>query len=172
MRVAFSPDGKRSTAMYGDGSVGIWDGVFETEQPGHASVGGGTPSDVLLFSPDGKQTARSFVGGVIRVSTGNVGFSLSGKPALSAAFSPDGRIIAAGTTEGTVEIWDLYSKQELLTLRGHTGQVTSVAFAPDGRTLATVSNDGTLRLWRAYKDRELEYEEAGAGNRRWGLPPP
>ncbi len=171
-QVAFSPDGKRSAAMYGDGSVGIWDGVFETEQQGHARVGGGTPSDVLLFSPDGKSTARSFIGGVIRVSTGNVGFSLSGKPALSAAFSPDGRIIAVGTADNTVELWDLYSKQELLTLRGHTGQVTGIAFAPDGRTLATVGTDGALRLWRAYKDNELLYEESGEGNRRWGLPPP
>ena len=62
---------------------------------------------------------------------------------ISVAFSPDGRRIvsAAATKTSTAKVWDAATGQELLSLKGHTGPVTSVAFSPDGQRILTGSGD-------------------------------
>ncbi|GGN47191.1 nSTAND1 domain-containing NTPase [Streptomyces fuscichromogenes] len=65
----------------------------------------------------------------------------------SVAFSPDGRTLATGSTDGTARLWDVATGKPRTTLRGHRGEVWSVAFSPDGRTLATGGTDDTARLW-------------------------
>src|SRR5439155_12596042 len=61
----------------------------------------------------------------------------------------DGRRLASASADQTVKVWDPQSGQEVLTLRGHTGPVSSVAFSPDGKHLATGSHDRTVKVWDA-----------------------
>jgi WD40 repeat protein len=70
-----------------------------------------------------------------------------GRQVWKAAFSPDGKRVAAVSADGTAQVWDVASGRALPMLRGHTDQVWGVAFAPDGRALVTGSWDGTARLW-------------------------
>ncbi len=73
----------------------------------------------------------------------------------SAAFSPDGGLVATIDENGAAALWNAESGQKLVTLSGHTDEITGVAFSPDGGRVVTVSLDGTAKIWSTKNGREL-----------------
>jgi uncharacterized protein with WD repeat/nitrous oxidase accessory protein NosD len=65
----------------------------------------------------------------------------------SVAFSPDGQLLASGSADYTIKLWEVATGSLVRTLSGHTSWVISVAFSPDGRLLASGSDDYTIKLW-------------------------
>ncbi|PQE18235.1 Vegetative incompatibility HET-E-1 protein [Rutstroemia sp. NJR-2017a WRK4] len=65
----------------------------------------------------------------------------------SVAFSPDGKIVASGSHDQTIRLWDTTTGELQQTLEGHSDWVYSVAFSPDGKIVASGSHDRTIQLW-------------------------
>lgn len=64
------------------------------------------------------------------------------------AFSPDGSLLATGTGEGDVRIWDVNTGNLLQTMTGHKYAVRYVLFSPDGTMIASGASDNTARVWQ------------------------
>ena len=64
----------------------------------------------------------------------------------SVAFSPDGRVLAYGGENRTIQLWNLETGKLEKELRD-TDWVGRVSFSPDGRTLASASADQSVKLW-------------------------
>jgi len=65
----------------------------------------------------------------------------------SVAISPNGMLVAAGSLDTVVRIWDVTTGMLVERLRGHRDSVYSVAFTPDGKGLVSGSLDKTLKYW-------------------------
>ena len=84
------------------------------------------------------------------------------------ALSPAGRLLASGSEDGTVRMWDRSSGQLLGILRGHAGGVWGVALSADGQLLASGGVDRTVRLWETASGRPVAVLQGHTGT-VWGV---
>lgn len=64
------------------------------------------------------------------------------------SFSPDGLLIASGSSDKSVMIWDVTSGAIVYgPFMGHSGYVNSIDFSPDGTSVVSGSQDGMIRIW-------------------------
>jgi glucose repression regulatory protein TUP1 len=80
-----------------------------------------------------------------------------------ASVSPDSKLVAAGSLDTIVRVWDTRTGQQVERLRGHKDSVYSVAFSPDGNSLVSGSLDKSLKVWDLRQTR-LAAERAQPGH--------
>jgi WD40 repeat protein len=71
-------------------------------------------------------------------------------PIYSIAVAPGGRLVATGSFDRSIKLWDLATGTEARSLggkNGHQNQVLSVAFSPAGDVLASGGSDNVVKLW-------------------------
>jgi len=76
----------------------------------------------------------------------------------SAAFSPDGKILATGSHDGTVRLWDLVTGEVRAELASHQGEVNGILFTADSRCMVTSGGKpgrGEIRIWRTASAEEV-----------------
>jgi WD40 repeat protein len=145
-RIVFSVDGTRIASSSQDGEIRICDGrtgrlsaIIETNKPIWS----------VAFSPDGNQIVSGMDSipyiQMWDVGTGTlVSLPFEGHTGWirCIAFSPNGQLVASGSGDNTVRIWDARLGRDLFgAMVEHRDTVMSVAFSPDGSWLASSSKN-------------------------------
>lgn len=81
----------------------------------------------------------------------------------TAALSPDGRMMVAGTADGRLRRFDADSGRELDPLGGHQAKVRAIAFSHDGKRLMSSDDAGGILLFNANTGMQLERFEPEQG---------
>ncbi len=122
------------------------------------SLPAATETMSFALSPDGRLFASAQGTGMIRVRETDTGNTVASLPVprqhplyngtvFSLDFSPDGRLLAAGGTDGAARIWDFRSPAPATLLPGHADVVIAVKFSRDGHSLVTAGRDQFINVW-------------------------
>jgi WD40 repeat protein len=121
--VAWSPDGKSIASVGEDNSVRVWNA--------------GNGRDIITYHPSGK------LGDAFRGIFNSID---------SISWSPDSTQIASSSEDGTVQVWNAFTGDNITTYRGHISNdvpypVLRVAWSPIGDRIASTGFDETVQVW-------------------------
>lgn len=95
-----------------------------------------------ILSPTGQARAQTSPGAASLIS------EVEHKVEVQAlALSPDERVLATGSNDNLIRIWDVEERSVLRTLEGHSRHLLSLAFSSDGSSIVSVGYDRTVRAW-------------------------
>ena len=160
--VTFTPNGQWLISRGADQTLRLWDVGRQSlirvmEQPG--------PIAALAVSPAGDKLAWAigddatlYLGDLQSPSAAGPSSQPPQKkepaalvghaaPITVLAFNSDGRLLASGSADGKVRLWDGQDGQPLAIREGHLDRVTALAFSPDDSVLVSGGHDHKVRVW-------------------------
>jgi WD40 repeat protein len=154
LSVTFSPDGKGVIAGNGEGDIHGW--ALPAATPLFAPIRGVHTSDIwdLVVDPtqrafasassDGKSTLFGYPSGEVIATA----FAPADKIG-AVSFSPDGKTLLGGGSDGRVRLWDVAeAATRLVTPRGHGGAINDLKLSGARNLLVTLGDDQLIRFWR------------------------
>ena len=203
--VAFSPDGTKLVSAAADGTIvfgGFPIGFSSTKPDNLTRLTDVSTGDELAtlqkhareltFSPDDRtKTVATISGDTIRLwntETGDelviglhlysdlpLGFHHNLPTILALAFSPDGRWLVSGTTEGEIRMWDVATGEALTVFseltepmeQEHLRHISALAFSPD-RALLAAGTPSQLHLWHVSTGDKI-FSVSTVHKRGWGI---
>ncbi len=151
--LAFSPDGK--SLISGDlyGTLRLWDmagSKVKTVIEGQF----GHDYQASALSPDGSLMGISYYGDtLVRLwktdGSSTIPMNLKGhtEGVYSLAFSSDGKMLASGSSDYTIMLWDVSTGKSTLTLKNQPGTPYALSFNADGSLLVSGSATGAVTVW-------------------------
>ena len=151
VHVGFSSDGKliaATTGAYG----GHPSMVYVWNIASHQLIGNPIPGSTLAFDPQDSHLAiGQFEKLILYDLRANRIFHLPLEGLTrnidSIAFSRDGTLVAAGSEDGTIAVWDVQNQELLGTLSGSPNAVNALLFDPAGGHIISGSRDGSITIW-------------------------
>jgi WD40 repeat protein/predicted Ser/Thr protein kinase len=165
----FSSDSRELAVAFPDGSINLYD------LPGLRNLRrlatGATGPMRVVYHPNSRVrlvavSCWDLPGVQVRdLNTGDVVLSLKAPaPVRGAAWSADGKQLAAAGANGRVYLWDAERGTLSTVLGGHQAEAVEVAFNREGDLLASCGWDHTLRLWDLQSGRQLLSRPVGQVN--------
>ncbi|OOQ86391.1 putative vegetative incompatibility WD repeat protein [Penicillium brasilianum] len=140
--VVFSPD-CRLLASISNNTIRLWDtttfGIsILLLQWHHPSVGNDDGHPTANF----RESQRISSDGALQHT-----FEHHTNSVRSVIFAPDSRILASGSFDGTIWLWDTTAVASQQTVKDYSDSITSIAFSPDCALLLSTSKNGMVGLW-------------------------
>lgn len=167
--VSWSPDQETLASACGDNVVHLWNSgtgalLRRLELPACPRSLTWSPEGTLLRSA---QLIGTYPEVTVRLESHDPGATASIRseeigPVSSLAISGDRSLLAAGTREGSLHVWDLARLSRITTLPGDGREVCGVALSPGRQTLALSFDDGTVQVRRLGEERPPVELSAGA----------
>jgi WD40 repeat protein len=67
----------------------------------------------------------------------------------SVAFCPDGKLLASGSSDKLIKIWNIETGEVVKTLTAHEKQVNSVVYSKTGKYITSGSDDKSVIIWNS-----------------------
>ncbi|GKT48330.1 WD repeat-containing protein 82 [Colletotrichum spaethianum] len=174
-QVRISPDGRWIASASADGTIKLWDAA--TGEHMDTLVGHMAGVSCVAWSPDSGTLASGSDDKAIRLwdrVTGRPKSTAKGVGALAKdgavapsarpmpplrghhnyvmclAFSPKGNILASGSYDEAVFLWDVRAGRLMRSLPAHSDPVSGIDFCGDGTLVVSCSTDGLIRIWDTY----------------------
>lgn len=149
--LAFTPDSRSLMTVSLDDTVKRW--ALDDQEAGAPLTPTLAPLGPVAFGADGRALAVADSDGTVKVLD-EVSLQVTRRllrARLSAvsdiAWSPVDRYLAVGGMDGVLEVWEMASGRQVLSMRAHQDKIERLAFAPDGQTLATAGADAVVNVF-------------------------
>jgi serine/threonine protein kinase len=150
-----------------DNTIRLWD--VNTGKEIRTLTGHSNWVNSVAFSRDGKLLLSGSADCTIKLWQVQTGIEIQSfighsDSVSSVAYSPrtttttnsqDRHLLASGSNDYSIKLWQVYSGRNISTLIGHSFFVNCIAFSHDGEMLASGSGDNTIKLWNVNTGKEI-----------------